>query len=817
MAISPLAPTAGAATPKATAPGRVVVSDGHTPKVVTGDFNGDGKTDLATTGVQGWDSIAVAFSTGGGQFNSTALATSSFPQLAATPGAQIVTGDFNKDGKSDIALTGVPGWDSIPVAFSTGGGQFNVTALSSPGIPGLAALPGVKVLPGDFNDDGMTDLALTGGQGWDSIPVAFSTGGGQFTFTATPVNPTQDPDKMWPQWASTPGAQVVTGDFDNDGRTDLAMTGVPGLGRVPVALSTGAGGFTVADAASTLFASDAAAIGAQLLTGDFNADGRTDLALTGGQGWDSIPVAFSTGGGQFNVTALSTGFFPQLAAQPGAEATTGDFNADGKSDLALAGGQGWDSIPVAFSTGGGQFNSTALTTPLFPGVTGLSAPAGGGVYQWNCLPHPSKPPLAPGPDATCPSGATAAAGLSHGVRQVAVGKAKVKATRITLDTTHIGTAPGDPTSTNQLADIVAKKSTFSMALLTDGTVETWGDTNEEGQLGDGTTTAHHAPAVVPGLHDVVQIAAGHNFALALKTDGTVWAWGKNDFSELGMGAFGGLPVTTPERIRGLDDIVQVSASDYGGYALHSDGTVSMWGVPSLSDFTTTLQLQILEQDATELPALLSSDAAGDPLTGVTQISAGYWHFLAAQADGSVWGLGNNQFGQSGAAGGSRAQKVAKLPAPVTKLSAGDTQSIAIAGPGHTVFAWGDALVDEGFQPLDEGGHYTVGHAGFYLYQTATREIDPSTTPSTVQVPKPAVDISADFDTWSALLSDGSVWTWHPELTGNLPGGDENHDLAAVSVPANAGLTQLVMAPMAVGPQDIDGTVIRPLAIGKATA
>jgi hypothetical protein len=61
--------------------------------VVTGDFNGDGKTDLALTGVPEWDSIPVAFSTGGGQFNSTALSTPLFPELAATArAAEIAAG-----------------------------------------------------------------------------------------------------------------------------------------------------------------------------------------------------------------------------------------------------------------------------------------------------------------------------------------------------------------------------------------------------------------------------------------------------------------------------------------------------------------------------------------------------------------------------------------------------------------------------------------------------------------------------------------------------------------------------------------------------
>ncbi len=108
----------------------------------------------------------MAFSTGGGQFNTTALSTPSFPQWATTPGVMVVTGDFNGDGKTDLALTGASGWDLVPVAFSTGGGQFNTTALSTPSFPQWATTPGAIVVTGDFNGDGKTDLALTGAAGW---------------------------------------------------------------------------------------------------------------------------------------------------------------------------------------------------------------------------------------------------------------------------------------------------------------------------------------------------------------------------------------------------------------------------------------------------------------------------------------------------------------------------------------------------------------------------------------------------------------------------------------------------------------------------
>jgi alpha-tubulin suppressor-like RCC1 family protein len=73
-----------------------------------------------------------------------------------------------------------------------------------------------------------------------------------------------------------------------------------------------------------------------------------------------------------------------------------------------------------------------------------------------------------------------------------------------------------------------------MALKSDGTVWAWGN-NESGRLGDGTTTQRITPVQVSGLTGVIAIVAGGTHSLALKGDGTVWAWGNGSFGELGNG------------------------------------------------------------------------------------------------------------------------------------------------------------------------------------------------------------------------------------------------------------------------------------------
>ena len=93
---------------------------------------------------------------------------------AATANAKPVIGDFDGDGLADVALTGASGWATLPVAFSNGDGTFNVTNQPIVEFAGWAATTNAKPLVGDFNGDGKTDVALTGPSGWATMPVAFS-------------------------------------------------------------------------------------------------------------------------------------------------------------------------------------------------------------------------------------------------------------------------------------------------------------------------------------------------------------------------------------------------------------------------------------------------------------------------------------------------------------------------------------------------------------------------------------------------------------------------------------------------------------------
>ncbi len=124
------------------------------------------------------------------------------------------------------------------------------------------------------------------------------------------------------------------------------------------------------------------------------------------------------------------------------------------------------------------------------------------------------------------------------------------------------------------ATAVAAGGEFSMALLSDGTVRTWGK-NEQGELGNGTTTLSNEPVTVKELSGVTAIAAGDSFSLALLSNGTVKAWGNNSDGELGDGNTTNSDV--PVTVSGISNAVAIAANGGLGLALLSNGTVVSWG------------------------------------------------------------------------------------------------------------------------------------------------------------------------------------------------------------------------------------------------
>jgi alpha-tubulin suppressor-like RCC1 family protein len=202
-----------------------------------------------------------------------------------------------------------------------------------------------------------------------------------------------------------------------------------------------------------------------------------------------------------------------------------------------------------------------------------------------------------------------------------------------------------PDGDNLLTGLTAVSSgrNHAMGLHQDGTVWSWGS-NSSGQLGDGTRESKPfpvqviAPEGVGTLKNVVALSAGARHSLALLADGTVWAWGDNNRGQLGVSSipYSYTPVQV-ESIEGgfLSEVTAISAGDQFSLALKADGTVWAWGqneFGQLGDNTKTDR---------SIPAQVLDPAGENFLTDIIEISAGDAHCLALKSDGSVWAWGNN--------------------------------------------------------------------------------------------------------------------------------------------------------------------------------
>jgi FG-GAP-like repeat/FG-GAP repeat len=312
--------------------------------IAVGDFNGDGKLDLAigTNGLVAGNHasfLTILLGNGDGTFKPLATTT----PLGNNPGA-LVVGDFNGDGKLDVATTNFDD-NTISILLGKGDGTFTV----APSSPISVGVQPFALVAGDFNADGKLDLAVTnsGGQ-----TVTILLGNGDGTFAPAPGSP--------PTVGLGPSA-LGLGDFNGDGKLDLAV-GDLSDGAVTILLGNGDGTFTAAPGAAPVATSTFA-----LVVEDFNGDGKLDLIVSN-KGDSTITVLLGKGDGTFTPTSGCCGASVRFTHTFGILA--GDFNGDGKVDVALAiqnlgagpGGGISDYVTTLTGNGDGTFTQTNFSS-----------------------------------------------------------------------------------------------------------------------------------------------------------------------------------------------------------------------------------------------------------------------------------------------------------------------------------------------------------------------------------------------------------------------------------------------------------------------
>lgn len=250
-------------------------------------------------------------------------------------------------------------------------------------------------------------------------------------------------------------------------------------------------------------------------------------------------------------------------------------------------------------------------------------------------------------------------------------------------------------ATNMTSTMVDGGMVHSIALFSDGTVYVWGSNAQMQLASKDTSMEQKTPKQVKGLSNVVAVAAGNDFSVALRYDGTVYTWG-------------GKVQSSPTEVSGLRNIVAIAAGQSGILALDRTGNVWQWGLGN-----TPAQVQ--------------------GLNNIAAIDAGGGHYLALTFYGDVYAWGSNWYGQLGTGNTTDSTVPQKVNLyNIVDIAAGHAHSLAVAFDG-TVYAW--------------GGQHDDG--------TTTN----SNVPVQVPTIKNAVQVSAGYNTSMALTKDGMLYTW----------------------------------------------------------
>ena len=283
------------------------------------------------------------------------------------------------------------------------------------------------------------------------------------------------------------------------------------------------------------------------------------------------------------------------------------------------------------------------------------------------------------------------------------------------------------------------------AIKTDGTLWTWGG-NPVGQLGDGTTTARSTPGTTAGGGtNWKQVACGYGHTAAIKTDGTLWTWGRDFYGSLGSGGTNSRssPNTT---VGGGTNWEQITAGVDVNGAIKTDGTLWTWGKNNkgqLGDGTTTNRL-----------SPVTTAGGGTNWKTITYGCAGNATacMLAIKTDGTLWGWGNNNVGQLGTGDTS------PRSSPVTTAVGGTNWKQVSTNFGSTA-----AIKTDG--TLWTWGANATGQLGD---NSTTSRSTPGTTAVGGTTWK---QVSIMTKQTAAIKTDGTLWTWGSNAFGELGTGN----------------------------------------------
>lgn len=312
-----------------------------------------------------------------------------------------------------------------------------------------------------------------------------------------------------------------------------------------------------------------------------------------------------------------------------------------------------------------------------------------------------------------------------------------------------------PSAIPDLEDVVSISAMdrHTLAVKQDGTLWAWG-WNAVGQVGDGTLENRQSPVkimdnvLLPNSTEKLTASAGVEFSVVLDGNSKVVAWGNNSSGQLGDGI--AFMTSTPVLSYEMGtDVKYISGGEENTVVLHENGQVSVWGENYCGELGR----------GTYGNADIPKEAKIQGLSNMISVDAGYHHTLALDADGKVWSWGKNANGQLG---NGTQENNAATPSVVAEnvktIAAGNTHSLAVKNDG-TILSWGD----NSYGKLGE----TAG--GVRLTPTALAPL------------QNVKAVAAGMDHSVALLEDGTVWTWGRNNRGQLGDGTQQDSAVPIQV------------------------------------
>jgi alpha-tubulin suppressor-like RCC1 family protein len=360
----------------------------------------------------------------------------------------------------------------------------------------------------------------------------------------------------------------------------------------------------------------------------------------------------------------------------------------------------------------------------------------------------------------------------------------------------------------------------SLALKTDGTIWSWGN-NGSGQLGSGTTLSRSSPVQIGALTNWKQIATAGSASFAINTSGQLYSWGANGSGQLGSGTT--LSRSSPVQIGALTNWKQISGSSIGfAVASKTDGTIWSWG------YNANGQL------GTGNVANYSSPVQIGTLTNWNKVNAGFLTFLSIKTDGTLWGCGYNGASRllvnSTASNLSSPIQVSSLT-NWKQISCGGYHWCAVKTDG-TLWANGNGGSTRNFygsvtSPVQVGSltHWRQVYCGIYFSYAYTstgtmyaagqnsngylgaERVSFTSTSSPIQI--------GSLTTWNEISSsshvlatrtDGTLWTWGNNGSGQLGIGNTTSYSSPVQIGALTNWKQVSSGNVHTATIKTDGTL-----------